>query len=183
MKKIALSAILAVTMASAGGDVAPIAKVDKNFYVGGSLQAVTISLDDSDSDFATLSNTEYGLGVQAGWIFFRSGDFSTALEGRYSYSWDNDDLGDTQILSGFVKPEYNFGALAVYALVGYSYLDTDGFGDYDGFTWGLGAEVPVSDNLAVFVDYTNTPNVDTNTRLGGKDFDYDVITVGMNYKF
>ena len=188
MKKIATALMAFSAFLFAGGDIVPVQEEvvvvpTKNLYIGGSVQATTITVDTTTVDFASLSNTGYGVGIQGGWIFLRSGDFSTAIEGRYAYTWQDDSLGDTQVISGFVKPEYNFGSLAVYGLVGYAYIDTKDIGSYDGFTWGIGAEVPLDESFAVFIDYTNTPNVDNGTSIGSGDFDYDVISVGLNYKF
>lgn len=188
MKKIMLGLMATVAMLVAGGDIAPIAQVDeasapsKDFYVGGSLTAIGRSSDLGVFDSGAWDETAYGIGAQAGWVFFRSGDFSTSIEGRASYAWDNGVLGDTWTIGAFIKPEYDFGTLSVYGLAGYSRIFTDEIGGDNGFTWGLGAEVPVAENLTVFVDYTSTANLNP-SYSSSADFDYNVVTLGLNYKF
>ena len=195
MKKILVAAIAALTMgasAFAGGDIAPVetviveAPAAKNLYVGVSGQATIQTTEISDTfDSVAWDNAKYGVGIQAGYVFFRSGDFSTALEGRYTYSWDEVngvDL-DTGILSGFLKPAYDFGPVTGYALIGYSQVDLDVLGTSDGFAWGLGISGDVTDSIEVFMDVTVNPDFNNGVDTILLDVDHEVITLGVNYRF
>ncbi len=171
----------------AGGAIAPVEEpvvlipvVEKNFYVGGNVQAV---LGDRADFLGTdmLDNAAWGVGIQGGYTFLRSGDFSTSVEARYSYAWADRTLGDTGILSGFIKPAYDFGPVSGYALLGYSEVDIDALGTSDGFAWGLGVSGDINDDIELFVDYTVNPDFDHGYNFS--EFDNEVITVGMNYKF
>lgn len=195
LKKAMVALAATFTMAVAGGDVAPISEptviievveAESNFYAGVNAQAVLGDrLDYLGLDI--FDDADYGVGVQAGYTFLRSGNFSTAVEARYTYSWSDRTLGDTGILSGFVKPAYDFGPVSAYALVGYSEVDISGsvngtnIGSSDGFAWGLGLAGDVADNLELFVDYTVNPGFDTGFDIA--DFDNEVVTVGINYLF
>ena len=172
-------------MALAGGDIVEVAEVRvapavKNFYVGGSAQAILANRVDYLS-FNVLDEAAYGVGIQAGYVFYRAGAFSTAVEARYTYSWDDKTLGDTGVLSGFIKPIYDFGSVKAYGLVGYSDVNVDILGTSDGFAWGLGLATDINDDFEVFADYTVNPDFDAG--YGINDFDNEIVTIGLNYKF
>lgn len=190
MKKILLAAIAALTfgaVAQAGGDIIPVQEVvvvpaEKDFYVGFSGQTV---LSDRASRTDFLDDAAYGVGVQAGYTFLRSGAFSTAVEARYTYSWADKSLGDTGVLSAFLKPGYDFGPVAVYGLVGYANVDVDAFGSNSDWAYGAGLSTELSSSWEVFVDYTVNPDYDKAdlTSFDISKFDNEVVTVGLNYKF
>lgn len=179
-----------MTLGLAGGDIAPVEApcaiaepVVKDFYVGVNGQALTRTVDTTYLGGVNFDDTGYGIGAQAGWVFFRTGGFSTALEGRYTYSWDNGLLGDTGVLSGYLKPAYNFGPASAYALIGYSSVDVQTIGTSDGFAWGLGLSTDLTDTFEAFVDFTTNPDFNDGTYLAVTNFDHKVITLGLNYKF
>ncbi len=186
MIKMLTSLAVASVMVMAGGDIAPkmaeveVAPVSKDFYVGLNGQAIL----DNRVDFLGLDafdDAAYGVGVQAGWVFFRSGAFSTAVEGRYTYSWADRTLGDTGVLSAFLKPTYDFGTVAVYGLVGYSSVDIQELGETNDYAYGGGLAVDINEDFEVFADYTI--NADFESGKIVNDFDNEVVTVGINYKF
>ena len=186
-----MALVAATTMAVAGGDIAPtieveVAPVTKDFYVGVNGQATIATTEISDTfDSVAWDNAKYGVGIQAGYVFFRSGDFSTAVEGRYTYSWDDATAlsYDTGILSGFLKPAYDFGPVTGYALVGYSQVDLDTLGTSDGFAWGVGISGDVTESVELFLDVTVNPDFDNDINTILVDVDHEVITFGVNYKF
>ncbi len=190
MKKFLAVALATLTFGYAGGDITPIetpvvveqTPVTKDFYVGINGNAV---LGDrlNTLGFSVLEDDEaYGIGAQVGYTFYRSGDFETSVEGRYTYSWGSDNLGDTDIWSAFIKPSYDLDYVKAYALLGYSQVNVDSLGNDDGFTWGLGLSKEVVKNFEVFVDYTNTPEFGAGKPICDK-FDTEVVTLGVNYKF
>jgi len=187
-KKILVALMATMTMAMAGGNYVPVvsapiqtivvAPVVKDFYVG-----VSTSIGESitSNDFRTFESTSVGL--DAGYVFYRNGAFTTAVEGRYTTIMGSfaDNFGDVYTVAGFVKPQYNFGDLGVYALAGYSYVD-NGLVDTDGFAYGVGASYAINGTYDVFVDYVANDDQDldgfTNT-----NFSNEIVSVGVNYNF
>lgn len=94
-----------------------------------------------------------------------------AVEGRYWFGLDEDIVRDwgTETLNIdtwgiYVKPMYPVTeAFDIYGLLGYASSSADWSDAYDswsgpdmdGFSWGIGASYAFTDNLAVFVDYTD----------------------------
>jgi len=197
LKGILVALMATMTMAIAGGDIAPVVEVEvapvaKNFYVGGALTAQQTYVKGESDWFndTVLSETGYGAQAQIGYVFFRSGDFSTAIEGRvaktlYNYGIDEFSFdGDTSLLtySALIKPQYNFGEFGVYGLVGYgtSKLNDSGYtARKNDIVWGGGANYALGDTWEVFADYTVNPAFDGVV----EDVENDVIAVGVNYKF
>lgn len=172
MKKMIVATAVATTMAMAGGDIivaeTQVAPVEtKDFYVGISTM---IGSGDDHNKLEWFERTT--VGAQAGWIPFRSGNFSTALEARYST--DTQNFGDAYTAGAFVKPTYSFENASVYALAGYTTIvaDNGSFGDNDGFAYGAGVATPFIMNTELFADYVRNDNPQ-----------FDTVTVGVNYKF
>ena len=198
MKKILVAAIAAMTMgasAFAGGDIAPIVvqePVDtaKNFYVGVGITGLTTYVD-GEKDFTNdTENSEIsgGLEVKAGYVFYRTGAVSVAVEAQAGRSvWgfgveDNTDLY-TYDYAAFVKPAYAIGDASIYALLGYAksgITDGDFTIQENGFAYGLGAEYAFTDTVAVYVDYTMLPAF---TEDGSEDINNDKVALGVNYRF
>ncbi len=97
----------------------------------------------------------------------------TPLEGTY----------EAETLAFYVKPQYNFGLITVYGLLGVAMNDYTantllGAEDETLFSWGAGAKFNITESFGAFVDYTD---------LGETD---EIITtaltswnVGLSYKF
>lgn len=181
MKNITMSivAFLAMnTMAFAGGDIAPvepeinvpeIVESTGSFYVGAGYSYMNMdALTEHDGDEVLLL---------AGYNFNQY----FGVEARYA--------GLTDCLENYgiyAKPMYPFGPLTVYGLVGYGEATYDnGVRDNsgDGFQWGLGANYAVTENIGVFVDYTNLYDDDEFDGNVASDVTVDSINVGMTYKF
>ena len=189
IKKILFALMATMTMAFAGGDIAPVAEVApvqvapvKNWYVGGALTA-NQAFEDRDWFSTNDKNSmSYGIGGQLGYVFYRSGDFSTAVEGRITYTFMGDADGSNDFWTGdaLIKPAYAFGDVSVYGLAGYTYADYDiaNFNEssVDGFVWGGGVEYAIDNTWSVFGDYTVRPEI-------ADGVDNEVVTVGVNYKF
>jgi len=177
-KSLIFAMVASITMSFAGGDVAStevcdVVAVDslkesRNFYIGVNTALATGSVYDDLEWF-----DETTIGAQAGWVVYRDGSFSTALEGRYSTSAD-DRATDTYSLAGFVKPAYDFEAFEAYGLVGYGDYVLDGadLGDTDGLVYGAGLSVPFIYETDIFVDYVKYDETDD-----------EVVAIGLNYSF
>ena len=217
---LSLAAIFAMgTFAVAGGDIAPVEPVVEEpviestgqFYLGIGYGYFDQTMDD-------IATTQYGLVnietetdnvlLQVGYQF----NEYIAVEGRYwiaagDASWTisdsrigltNDYSGDYSSWGIYVKPMYPVTeSFNIYALLGYAStsLDSDSndnfYWDTDEFSWGLGAEFGVTDNVFVFADYVNlgAPSSfdyhDNGNIYPDVDVDGDLYTfnVGVTYKF
>jgi len=211
---LSLVTILAMsTFAIAGGDIAPVEPEvevmveetpmiveDKGLYLGlgyGFLSAdreTTVPGNNNNYDQGTADYDQIML--QAGYKF----NSNIAIEARYwlgltDHAWatisDNNiqSVGEIDAFGIYAKPMYPVTpAFDVYALLGYASVDysiTNGTsGDFDGFSWGLGASYDFNNNVAVYVDYTELYNDDTANSLGWSVEDQiDVVTVGVTYQF
>jgi opacity protein-like surface antigen len=181
MKKFNLSlvAVLAMsTFAMAGGDIAPVEPMVETpmveestgaFYLGLAYGAANYNVDgvyvydsigenwSEDVDYDTVM-------LQAGYKF----NPYIAVEGRYWFGFD-EDISDGETLNIdtwglYVKPMYPVTeSFDIYGLLGYASSDMDWSypggsyptPDMDGFSWGIGAAYDFTDNISVFVDYTD----------------------------
>jgi opacity protein-like surface antigen len=78
--------------------------------------------------------------------------------------------------------------LAGWAGTQYSNItDWAAYGDDDisesGFAWGVGISTEIYDNFEVFADYLVKYDLGDESVLPYGDFDNDIISVGVNYKF
>lgn len=170
---VALMATMTMTMAMAGGDIAPAvdpqvsveAPVSKDFYVGVNT-AVGVAGDRNNIDWFGFST----VGVDAGYTFYRNGGFETSVEGRYAT--DTSDWFETYNYGVYLKPGYDMGGATAYGLIGYQDGFTHDAFDFDGelgYGGGLSTEVFGYD---LFVDY-----------LYGDTTKSEIVTVGLNYNF
>ncbi|KYJ86671.1 outer membrane protein [Sulfurovum riftiae] len=217
MKKLNLSlaAIFAMgTFAVAGGDIAPVEPVVEEpvvvestgaFYLGIGYGYFDQTMDSINNTVLNIEAETDNVVLQAGYQF----NEYIAVEGRYwlavgdaTWSASGDYLGVSGDLSGdysswgiYVKPMYPVTeSFNVYALLGYASTSLDAdenpdfYWDTDEFSWGLGAEFGVTDNVFVFADYVNlgAPDDFTWDPTGETmDVDGDLYTfnVGVTYKF
>lgn len=202
MKRIVLSVWTAAAMSSfgfAGGDLAPVEPVIEtpvvveettgSFYVGLGFSALSTGTGDMDFfDNHPERDRTGNLMVLAGYEF----NPYIAVEGRYStYVFDEDSL-NSDTWGVYLKPQYPVNEdVKVYALLGFGGMTVDGIDganidvDDTGFQWGLGVSHSVTENIAVFLDYTSIAN-DMGADAWGAapvDVDADAITLGVTYSF
>jgi outer membrane immunogenic protein len=217
MKKVVLSITAAAalsTFAMAGGDIAPapVATPDNSgFYFGIGYSAASFNMSNfSYKGQVDPDNPKADTDISAG--LFQAGyqiNEYLSIEGRWThyltdvkYS-DNNNNGELDLsldnIGLYLKPQYSFGNITAYALIGYGWTRADGtltmgndsvnFSDTDGdFQWGLGAAFHLSDHTSIFADYTYLHNGSKfeDTINGDKvGFDGDLYTfnIGMTYKF
>jgi len=221
MKKLNLSlaAIFAMgAFAVAGGDIAPVEPVVQEpvvestgtFYLGLGYGYFDQTMDSIANTSINLETETDNVMLQAGYQFneyiavearawFAVGD--ATMSASQGYRGVSGDLsGDYSSWGIYVKPMYPVtDAFNVYALLGYAStsIEPDSasadnyFWDTDEFSWGLGAEFGVTENVYIFADYVNlgapdnfdwkhngvtTPDVDV-------DGDLYTFNVGVTYKF
>ena len=202
MKRIVLLVCTVAAMSSlgfAGGDmkdvepviepVVEIKEVEKNFYVGLGLSA--LSTGEGSIDFFDNHGERdrtVNLLLMAGYEF----NPYMAVEGRYStYVYEEDSL-NSDTWGIYLKPQYPVNEdFSVYALLGFGGMTVDGVDgadidvDDNGFQWGLGASYSVAEDIAVFVDYVSIANDMGADSWGGTtaDVDADALTIGVTYNF
>lgn len=179
MKKITMSivALLAMnTFSFAGGDISPVepevtlpevTESTGTFYVGAGYSYMNLDAGTDHNGDAVLLLAGYNFNQYFG------------VEARYA--------GLTDCLENYAiyaKPMYPFGGVTVYGLLGYgeTTYDNGTSSSEDGFQWGLGANYSVTENIAVFVDYTNLYD-DSGFDGGNTDVTVDSINLGVTYNF
>ncbi|HEO98494.1 MAG: porin family protein [Campylobacterales bacterium] len=203
MKKVALSLITIIslsTFAVAGGDISPVEpyvevpEVSEAkpgiFHVGLGYSYMNRNVENPDVDEDLTAHS----------VLFKGGyNFNEyfGVEGRYTMSvgdisyddgrQEEDIDGDMSNLGIYAKVMYPvMEEFSVYGLLGYGQVTVDGGEEFSesGFQWGIGAEYAVTENIGLFVDYTNLYN-DTGLdgELAGSDVMVDAISVGATYKF
>ncbi len=204
MKKIVLSVCTVAAMSSlvfAGGGmkevtpaVEPVIVVpvvdESSFYVGIGLTAVStrdaaVSLDffNAKGGQDRLANVSLLAGYNYNEYF--------AVEGRYTTTFTDEDLVEMSGWSLFVKPQYPVTEdFSIYALLGFGGVTLDPVNastvdvDDSGFQWGIGASYMVTENVALFVDYTSLANdMDGVYWNGALQVDVDAVTAGVTYQF
>jgi len=194
------------SLAYAGGDIAPVAVEEpvvvensSDFYVGLGYGYFNQSIDNI-AYTPPVANIEFEVDtllLQAGYQYNKY----VAFEGRYWLGLGDisqsggavpgDYSGDFDAWGLYVKPMYPVTeAFDVYALLGYADSSIDyanGAGwDTDGFSWGIGLQYEVMENLLVFADYVSMASDDSFDESGRKiDADIDLYTLnfGVSYKF
>lgn len=146
----------------------------------------------NDKEQKLLDSSTDSIILQAGYDF----NEYFGIEGRYyinnsslayEYYLGNTPLSGTyeaESLTIYAKPQYNFGAITIYGLLGMSannYTVNNLLGGIDNealFSWGGGAKFNVTQSLGLFADYTDLGENDEaiNTGLASWNF-------GFSYKF
>lgn len=212
MKKITLSLVSLLMLSGlsyAGGDIEPVESVEipvvdnSAFYVG-----LGYGYFNQSSDNIALSGVP-DMEFEANTLLFQAGyqyNQYVAVEGRYwvglgKITQDGglnpgDHSGDFDAWGIYVKPMYPVTEdFDIYALLGYadtsvSYASGE-YWDTDGFSWGIGAQYAVTENVLLFADYVNLGTSDSfdyrsdPVVISDVDADIDLYTfnVGISYKF
>ena len=197
MKKIKLSLIgciaaMAMTSTMASASETPM-------YVGGAYGYETLTIDRAAG--GNLLDEKFGsIMLDAGYTINQY----VAVEGRYwsginssnDLAWRGNIPSDITIDAWglYVKPMYPVSSsFNLYALLGYGTADVT----YDipaggsftsdstgGFSWGIGADYAITNNWALFVDYTSVIEGESgNLDNFQTDDSVNVINFGVNYQF
>ena len=200
MKRIVLSVWAVAAMSSlgfAGGDLAPVEPVIEtpmmaesagSFYVG--LGFAWLSTGQGSMDFIDNHPDRDRTGNILGLAGYEFNEY-LAVEGRYStYMFDEDSI-NSDTWGIYAKPQYPVNEdFKVYALLGFGGMTVDGIDganidvDDTGFQWGLGGSYKITENMALFLDYTSIASgMDVNAWGTATDVDADAITAGITYHF
>ena len=189
MKKIFLStcAVLAIGSSTLHAD-------GHGLYLGLGYAStnIDVTIDGlSDKNQKILDSSTDSIILQAGYDF----NEYFGIEGRYYIN--NSSLafkyylGDTPLsgtyeaesLTIYAKPQYNFGFITVYGLLGmsannYTASTLLGSDDETLFSWGGGAKLNITQSFGIFADYTDLGENDEAINTGLASWN-----VGFNYKF
>jgi len=220
MKKIVLSLATVAAMSSfavAGGDIAPapVAQPDNSgIYLGIGYAAASVDFSNFAAENGDRDEWDGGVDTDASAGLFIVGyqyNEYLSFEARWThyttkadfYDSDDDDL-DLELsidnIGLYLKPQYTFGNVTAYALIGYGWtrmnLDLDemnnGSAEFDdtqgAFQWGAGASFALSEHTNIFVDYTSLGNgLDYSDSFDGTEVSFDAdaytINVGITYRF
>jgi len=209
MNKITFSIVSVLALSGlgyAGGDIVPVESatvvpaVDNSaFYIGIGYGYFKQTSDDI-AVIPPVSDVELeadSVMLQAG---YRYNEY-VAFEGRYWIGVGDisqsggyqpgDHSGDFSAWGLYVKPMYPVAdGFDIYALLGYSdtsvEYDDGAYWDTDGFSWGVGAQYAVTENILLFADYISMASQDS-FEFSGQDIDADIdlytINFGVSYKF
>lgn len=229
MKRVILSMTTVAALSSlvmAGGDIVPTAVStpdNSGFYFGIGYSAASAKLDnfveetsigDNAWDVVMDSHENAGLGIIGytinDWIGVEARYTHFGLKADFSGTVLGNDVDIDATLRGdnigvYLKPQYSFGDITAYALLGYGWTRLEataaGYGmaaETDGdFQWGLGASLALSGNTSIFFDYTRLHHGSIKTKYTTfnngwgttttypltYDADLDSFNVGFLYRF
>lgn len=173
--------MIITAMLQAGGDLAPVTEVtvqevEKDLYIGGAATALF-------SGFDTFNTEDNGYGLQAniGYVVFRTGSFSAAIEARCGKTfWNLEDDLDVYTAGAYIVPKYTIDSFGVYGLLGagYTRLEVGNYTESEtDFSYGGGVDYDFGNDISVFVDYVVYPE------LTIENVRNDVLSVGVKYNF
>lgn len=160
------------------------------FYIGGGYAYTTVSFSAS-SDWLDLPSFD----ADTDSILLLAGfDFNDyiGVEGRYywnitsgiKYEYNLFGLLDdyeAESFAVYVKPQYSFDLISIYALLGFTMNDYTALaqtGDDTLFSWGVGARLNMTESFSAFVDYTDLGESDVILTTGLSSWNF-----GLSYKF
>ena len=201
MKMIKISTVAMLftsTLAMAGGDIAPVepvieapvaveAPTKTGFYAGLAYSCMQLATDTPDQEY--MGN---GISISAGYNFNQF----LAVEGRYTASlgdinyqtWnvDQDVSGDLSNIAIYLKPQYSFGTLGIYGLLGYGQTELNEAvtATETSFQYGAGITANMNESVQFFVDYRRLfDDTGFDTLTNNQDVAVNSWSVGVNYNF
>lgn len=195
-RKLAVSLALALGMSAAGASYA--ATPFNGFYVGGQLgySVYDINLSEPGASVDGVSASGAEGGVFGGWGIKLTPTTYGGLEAEYNWS------GAEHTTDGFkIEDKDNWGIggrlgwlpsnnVMLYGRLGWqrATLEYSGLGlsseeDHDGVRVGLGAEVAMTSNWLMRMDYAHTFYDDVTVAGTSSEPDNDVFRVGVGYQF
>ncbi|MCH8537203.1 MAG: porin family protein [Alkalimonas sp.] len=186
MKKLALLA--GATALFAGQAVA-----HEGYYVGAQYDRHEIKLSaEGESDSFNLGSVGLLAGYQLNENFAIEGRWQTGVQNK-SFNEGNESVdfklnNRFAVLGKGMVPLSN--EFSLYGLAGYSHAkygvsanlnEGSGRGSFTGkgFTWGVGGEFALNEQLAVHLEYNDLPK----GKIPGVSVRANAVTVGMNYRF
>lgn len=201
MKKITLSAVtllLTSTLAMAGGDISEVepsietpqieeTSEKTGFYAGIAYSCMQLTKDTPDEEF--MGN---GISALAGYNFNKfigvEARYTTSLGDTTYKTWNKDEDSSTDLsnIAIYLKPQYSFGTMGVYGLVGYGQMTADGDdkASENGLQYGAGITANMNDSVQFFVDYRRLyDDTGFDTLTENQDVAANSWSLGVNYNF
>jgi len=199
IKLSAVALLLTSTFALAGGDLAPVepvietpevaeaAPAKTGFYAGLAYACMQLTKDTPDEEF--MGN---GISALAGYNFNKfigvEARYTTSLGDTTYKTWNKDEDSNVDLsnIAIYLKPQYSFGTVGVYGLVGYGQTTADGDDKYSeaGLQYGAGVTANVNESVQVFVDYRRLyDDVDFDASAPNRDVAANSWSLGVNYNF
>ena len=185
MKKIALVAIAAATMAFAGGDIAtvetPVTVEKTGIYAGVAYTYGDVGIATNewfDGEIGTANAVSFAVGYNV--------IPNLAVEARYSYITEDAFAAfpvevDGSVWSVFAKPQYGFdNGVVVYGLLGLGQVELNDVYTETTFQYGAGLAYNIDADYLVFADYTRLAD---DADFAGIGINVDALNVGVAYKF
>jgi len=181
----------------AGGDIAPVEpavavpvvqeKSDRGFYAGIAYSYFSHDIDQAGA-FIKRELDFHAVTLEAGYQYNKY----IAAELRYITTIGDTDIdeyansADATVWALYLKPMLNLSKRAkIYALLGYADTDASNDLDYDtsvsdnGFSWGAGFSLDMTEDWTLFTEYTRFYD-DTNNHY---DHAVDSVNFGVSYRF
>jgi opacity protein-like surface antigen len=192
--------LLTSTFALAGGDfiaVEPVIETPEvvvapektGFYAGLAYSCMQFNSDTPDEE--VMGN---GISVQAGYNFNQfigvEARYTTSLGDPTYTKWNQEkdiDGGALSNIAIYLKPQYSFGLVGVYGLLGYGQATLDNGDDTideAGLQYGAGITASVNESVEVFVDYRRLyDDTGFDAEYRNSDVALNSWSIGANYKF
>ncbi len=185
MKKIVLS-----TFAALGIATAPVNADDVGLYlgVGYAYSTAEFGISNDYLDFLNFDVATDSLLLLAGVDL----NEYIGVEGRYYWNvteYVAEDYNSFGLLDGYeaqsfalyAKPQYNFGLVSLYGLIGVAMNEYTALlqsGEDTLFSWGGGAKFHITESFSAFIDYTDLGETDTFLTTGLSSWNF-----GIAFKF
>ena len=190
MKKILMAAVAAMTMAVAGGNIevaeVPAPVVEKTgIYAGVAYTYTDTTVNDiqgAELASGTANAASLAIGYNVLPYLAIEGRYSFIAEDTYTYSDGSSDELDGTAWSLFLKPQYAFGDIVVYGLLGAGQVELGDVYSSTGFQYGAGLAYNINEDFLVFADYTKLADDED---FVGSDItaNVDAFNIGVAYKF
>ena len=197
MKKIVMTLLMSVGLLAEGEianiyDKEPYYEDYSGAYIGGSIVFDEVYADGYSDWFSNSDYAETGFGgqVQVGYTILGNAQWLIGVEGRGGVA--SSDTVDGTWLAAYARGDFQIEKFKIYGLLGYGVTDlstsaylydstvltiSDNNSD---LTYGAGIAYDFSNEIQIFADYVQLPVIPF---VESEDIDFDVISIGMNYKF
>lgn len=187
------------TFAIAGGDIAPIqpyvetpaieaSPTLSGFYAGLAYSCLHLTQDTPDETTTAWSGASVSVGYDYNQYLAIEGRYTTSINDVKYEAWniDEDKSWDMSNVAIYLKPQYSFGIIGAYGLIGYGQTKFDNGTSYteNGLQYGAGLTATINENVQLFVDYRRLyDDVDFDGYAIDKDVAENSWSIGINYKF
>ncbi len=184
-----LTAAAALSAAITSTATAQDAEKWEGFYAGGKLNMQSLDFSGAPINLGSANNFAvfggYNHAIAPNWVLGGELEYGSAMSHNLMGPVDIDLENNINLRA---RGGYAFGNSLVYGTAGYGWSDWDvdvaGFsGSADGFSYGVGFETLLSENVSTRFEYTRTDYDFSGPGLAGQSGEVDRLSVGIAYKF